>query len=255
MTTTHRRATDVTSPALPPGFAAAPPALRTPVTLVQRWSDLAFLHWAVDPDDVKPLLPAGTRPDVLDGGTYVGLVPFRMTATRAAGRLPVPWAGSFLETNVRLYSVDDDGRHGVVFRSLDAERLLAVLTARATLRLPYVWARMSATSDGDLRTWRASRVGERTSSVVTVRVGRVVVPTVLDVWLTARWGLHTTIAGRTYWLPNEHPPWPLHAAELLALDDGFVRRGGLRVSGPPDVPVRWSPGVRTSFATPVALGR
>ena len=237
-----------------PGFAVTAPALRPPVSLVQRWSDLAFLHWAVEPEDVEPFLPAGTRPDVLDGRTYVGLVPFRMTTTRAAGRVPVPWAGSFLETNVRLYSVDDEGRHGVVFRSLDAQRLLAVLTARATLNLPYVWARMSAASDGDLRTWRASRLAERTTSAITLRVGPAVTPSALDLWLTARWGLHTRIAGRTYWLPNEHSPWVLHAAELVALDDAFVRRGGLRVSGPPDVPVRWAPGVQTSFGMPVALG-
>ena len=29
--------------------------------LVQRWHDLAFLHWPVDPAVVAPLLPPGTR--------------------------------------------------------------------------------------------------------------------------------------------------------------------------------------------------
>ena len=36
----------------------------------------------------------------------------------------MPWAGSFLETNVRLYSIDATGRRGIVFLSLDTDRLL-----------------------------------------------------------------------------------------------------------------------------------
>jgi len=39
----------------------------------QRWSDLTFLHWRVEPDRVAPLLPAGVRPDEHDGSTWVGL--------------------------------------------------------------------------------------------------------------------------------------------------------------------------------------
>jgi hypothetical protein len=31
------------------------------------------------------------------------------------------WLGTFLETNVRIYSVDDSGRRGVVFLSLEDE--------------------------------------------------------------------------------------------------------------------------------------
>ncbi len=41
--------------------------------------------------------------------------------------------GSFLETNVRLYSVDGTGRRGVVFLSLDTPRLDVALAARAAL--------------------------------------------------------------------------------------------------------------------------
>ena len=37
--------------------------------MTQRWCDAVFLHWAVDPPDVAPLLPPGVRPDVHDGAT------------------------------------------------------------------------------------------------------------------------------------------------------------------------------------------
>ena len=113
--------------------------------LVQRWHDLAFLHWAVPPDTVAPFLPAGTVPDTLDGMTYVGLIGFRMVRLGLFSGPGLPYLGTFCETNVRLYSVDGEGRRAVVFLSLDAERLLPVLTAQASLRLPYKWARMRLT--------------------------------------------------------------------------------------------------------------
>ena len=53
--------------------------------LTQAWRDLTFLHWAVDPAEVAPLLPPGIRPDVHEGRTYVGLVPFRMVGVTGLG--------------------------------------------------------------------------------------------------------------------------------------------------------------------------
>ena len=123
------------------------------VLFTQGWRDVAFLHWAVDPARVAPLLPPGTRPDEHDGATYVGLVPFRMRRIGLLGTPGLPWVGSFLETNVRLYSVDEQGRRGVVFASLDAERLLPVLAARWVAGLPYLAARMRFARVGDVVTY------------------------------------------------------------------------------------------------------
>ena len=89
----------------------------------QWWRDITFLHWPVDPALVAPLLPRGVRPDLYGGAAWVGLIPFRMVDAGVGSGRPVPWLGTFLETNVRLYSTDDRGRRGVVFCSLDADRL------------------------------------------------------------------------------------------------------------------------------------
>ncbi len=218
---------------------------------MQRWTDLAFLHWAVDPALVAPLLPAGTVPDTLDGVTYVGLIGFRMEGVGFLRGPGVPYLGRFCETNVRLYSVDAAGRRGVVFRSLEAERLLPVLTARASLNLPYMWARMRLTRTGDVLTYRSRRrwPGPRTAvNEMTVRVGAPVTePTPLEQFVTARWGLHTTAWGRTVHLANEHPPWPLRRAELLSLSDTLIGAAGLPQPSVPPVSVLYSPGVAVAF--------
>ena len=175
----------------------------------QTWADLTFLHWAVDPVRVQPYLPNGVRPDVIDGVSYVGLVPFRMQNIGAWGSPGLPYLGSFLETNVRLYSVDEQGRRGVVFVSLDASRLAPVLAARVGPGLPYLWSRMRYRRTADLVEYRCRRRWpgpHGASSEIAVRVGEPVEAGPLEHFLTARWGLHLAGARspRTYYWPNSH---------------------------------------------------
>ncbi len=233
---------------------ADPPALPRPHLLTQRWLDVAFLHWAVDPGAVHHLLPAGVAPDVLDGRTYVGLVPFRLVGTALAAGPPLPWAGTFLETNVRLYSVDVTGRRGVVFLSMAAERLAAVAAGRAVFGLPYHWARMGLRHDGERRTYAARllRPGPPVRSRLSVRPVGPAVDGPLERFLTARWGLHVAHLGRTWYLPNTHVTWPLRTAEVHELDDGLLAAAGLGdLAGRPPDHVAFSAGVAATFGRPV----
>ena len=234
------------------------PELTGRVMMNQSWRDLTFLHWAVDPGEVAHRMPPGVRPDTLDGVTYVGLIPFRMVGA-GIGRGPgVPWLGSFLETNVRLYSVDGTGRRGIVFLSLDADRAAVVVGARAAFGLPYRWARMRYRARGDAHSYdaRLCRPGRRTGSHVVVRAGARRHSTELDDFVSARWGLHVRWWGRTLYVPNRHEAWPLHDAEVLELDDGLVASVGLPdlAARPPDH-VAFSPGVRTEFGFPADATR
>lgn len=246
------------SPSSPHPLTASAPALPRPHLMRQRWHDVGFLHWAVDPALVAPLLPPGVRPDVLDGVTWVGLVPFRMVGAGFARGPAVPWAGTFLETNVRLYSVDATGRRGVVFRSLDTDRAVIVAGARAVFGLPYRWARMRHSADGGVHryTARLRWPGTRAASTVALRPGAAVEPGELEHFLTARWGLHVAHLGRTWFVPNEHPAWPLRTAEVVELDDGLRASVGFgHLAGRAPDHVLFSDGVPVSFGTPVPLAR
>ncbi len=232
------------------------PELAGPTISEQRWENLTFLHWPVEPAAVAQLLPPGVWPDTFEGRSYVGLVPFQMRGAGPGPRLPVPYFGTFCETNVRLYSVDGEGRSGIVFCTLDAARLAVVLLARWTLSLPYAWSSMTAVHAGDLWRYRTRRRWPKAqlSSEITVRVADPVEPTELEIWLTARWGLHTRIGGRTVWLPNQHGPWPLRSAELVGMHGDLVAGVGVQVGGPMLRPL-FSPGVRTTFGLPTAVRR
>jgi uncharacterized protein YqjF (DUF2071 family) len=228
-----------------PVTAAAPRPVR-PALLRQRWRDVVFLHWPLDPAVVAGLLPPGTRPDLFDGAGYVGVIALENLHTRVLGGPPLPWLGTYGQVNIRLYTVDDGGRRGVVFLEQHAERLVPALVARAG-GLPYAWHPVHLERARDRRTYTVGGTAR-----IDVHTGPEREPDARELFLTARWGLHSRFAGRTVYTGVEHPPWRLHGAELLELTGDLLGAAGLPgVTGPP-VSVLWSPRMDDVRIGPVA---
>ena len=234
----------------PDPIAAIAPDLASRSVASQRWSHLVFLHWRVPAEQVAPLLPAGLTPDEFDGSSWVGLIPFVLDRATVFGSPAIPYFGDFVEVNVRLYAVDEQGRRGVVFVSLEASRLAAVLAARAIFALPYRWSRTTLRRDGNTFDYAARRHLDHglTSHIVAARSEVAVRDDALADFLTARWALFTRVRGRTLYLRNHHDSWPLFEAELLSLDDGLLERAGFAgLAGRAPDSVLYSPGVTTRF--------
>ena len=257
-----------------------PPAIGPPVrraVMVQRWDDVVFLHWRYDPAEVQRLLPEGVVVDTHDDAAWVALVPFSMRGLGVPGWAPLPHVGEFPEVNVRTYVRAGD-RRGVWFFSLDVDRLLPALVARAAYHLPYCAGSASheragaASQDGSgglvttsvERRWPRSSVAHaRSPSVesrqgpcadVTVRTGAAIDPgDPLARFLTGRWGLiSATRRGTLRWAPVEHPRWSLHEAAVVSLDESLVTAAGLTAPvGEPHV--MWSPGVDVRVGRPVRV--
>lgn len=229
------------------------PELPRPVIMDQYWADAVFLHWRIDAAAVAGFMPPGVVPDEVDGSSWVGLIGFRMVGAGLGRGRPVPYFGSFTEINVRLYSRGPDGTRGVVFVTLDASRLAVVLAARAG-GIPYVWSKCAPLLRGDDARreygYDVVRYRRQASSRFAVRPDRgTTAEDTLSLELTARFGLHSVLAGRTLYIPNTHTPWPLHPATVTELDDGLLAAAGLFVEGPPES-VLFSPGVQTQFGKP-----
>lgn len=241
------------------GLWPTPPELPLPRIMDQRWADAIFLHWRLPENVAARFMPPGVQPDVFDGSSWVGLIGFRMK-NAGFGRGPrIPYLGSFNEVNVRLYSREPDGTRGVVFLSLDADRLPVVLAARAA-GIPYVWSRIrysqaepdSPGNDAPGFSVRRFGQGARSSFAVVPQPGAAV-DDPLSVFLTARFGMHGVFGGRSIYIPNTHEPWPLCSATLHHVKDELIASAGIRVSGPPES-VLFSPGVRTQFGRPRLVG-
>jgi uncharacterized protein YqjF (DUF2071 family) len=190
------------------------------------------------------------RLDEHDGSAWIGLVPFRMVRIGVFSTPGLPYLGTFCETNVRTYSVDEQGRRGVVFLSLDAARLVPVVVGRAAA-LPYLWARMRITHSPDGTITYTSRrrwPGPGPRSRIVVLPGAPVSAGPLEQFLTARWGLHTTSRGDAVYWPNEHQQWPLQAASVVTLDDELLAAAGFGdLAGVEPASVLFSAGVDARF--------
>ncbi len=198
--------------------------------MLQRWDDVTFVHWPFDPDPVQSRLPNGLRLDTFDGRAWVGLVAFRMRGIRLPFLPPIPYFGSFPETNVRTYVRGPDGTPGVWFDSLDITRMLPVLVARSSYRLPYRWSDMDIERTGETITYTATTrwpAPRHASSRLAVGTGGLrPADGELERFLTARWGLYSAFGTSIAYAPVDHPAWPLREAELTELDDELVLAAG-----------------------------
>jgi uncharacterized protein YqjF (DUF2071 family) len=231
----------------------SPPALPTRQILSQQWRWVSMVHWRIDAAKIAHLFPSGTRPDEFDGSSWVGLIAFHMSDFALTPGPAIPFFGVFPEINVRLYSVDDLGRRGVVFRSLEASRLATVLGARAALNVPYEWARMSMRVGREVEYTSTRLTGGHPSTHIVVRpTPEVVEGDALADFLSARWGMHTRLLGRTRFVPNTHEQWPLRRATLVTLDDELLDAAGVPgvAQRVPDS-VLFADGVAARFGLPV----
>ena len=211
------------------------PVCDTPVdraAMVHWWDELTFLHWRFEPAAVQRLLPAGLTVETMDGSAWVGLVPFFLRVG-LPGVPSVPWLSRFAETNVRTYVRSADGARGIWFFSLDAARLGAVVTARATYRIPYFWSRMSIERAGSTisyrcrRRWPGPRGARATSSSRSASRFAPDELTELDHFLTARWSLFSAPRSGLHHALASHDPWPLHRARVVDVRDELILAAGL----------------------------
>ena len=237
-------------------LSVSPPARVERPVMVQQWVDVVFVHWPLPPDRVQRLLPAGVEVDTFEGRAWVGLVPFRMEGLGFPGLSPLPVVGTFPEVNVRTY-VRSGARRGVWFFSLDVDRFLPALVARAAYGLPYCRGRASHERSGDhvtssvRRTWPATPGPEPTATIEVRTADPLPDVAGLESFLTSRWGLiSSSPRGTLRWAPVEHPRWPLFDAQLVHLEESLTAAAGLTV--PDEEPhVMWSPGVPVRVGRPV----
>ena len=201
------------------------PVPEAPWRVRMSWRTLLFAHFAVDAPTLAARLPPGLELDCFDGVAYVGIVPFVMDNV-GYRELPTPrpWA-RFCELNVRTY-VACDGKPGVWFFSLDAERRLAVEGARATFNLPYFNAATDCTVDGESvhygseRTDRRIGPGRFDASWYPTSPPRAATPGTLEHFLTERYCLYSADRrGRLYRAEVQHAPWALRDAHLELRDN------------------------------------
>jgi uncharacterized protein YqjF (DUF2071 family) len=238
-----------------PRDRAAVPLRHRPVT-VHAWDDVVFAHWRCEPETLARLVPRGTRPDVVDGSAWVGLVAYVFRETQVPPFPPSTRLGSMTEVTLEVLTVDDAGRRGIAYLTVDTPNVPAIVAAHALLGVPYTFAWARSRRRGEtvghrsvrhpgrvrhpLRALRQVRQFRRT--VDPVRTGgpirprhaasvRVVAGEVdrspLAADLTTRAGIHARLLAQTLFWQRQHPPLTVRSARLERLEGDLPEAVGL----------------------------
>jgi len=198
----------------------------------QHWGKLLFMHWPIDADLLRPLIPAHLEIDTFNGSAWIGVVPFTMWDIRALFLPPIPATSAFHELNVRTY-VTLNGIPGVWFFSLDAANRLAVWAARKFYSLPYFNARMSLRQDGASITYSSSREDKRGAParldarwIIGDKLPQSQ-PGSREFFLTERYCLYAEHRDEIYRARIYHHPWLLQSAKLASFDSTMIQAQAL----------------------------
>lgn len=211
-----------------------------PWIMTQRWNDLLFLHYALDPALVRSLVPEVLTLDTYKQRAWVSVTPFWINHLRPPGVPSLPWVSNFAEINVRTY-VTYKGKPGVYFFSLDASNLSAVWGARVFYRLPYWQAAMKVTGKGGAKIdYRSKRqhgpkpaeiqcsYGPASALTFQARSGS------LEHFLVERYCLYVVTRKRLYRGDIHHLPWELQPAEVNVEVNTMAETAGLKLPSEPD---------------------
>jgi uncharacterized protein YqjF (DUF2071 family) len=200
----------------------------------QNWRDLLFLHWAVSPQLLRPLVPPQLELDLFEGTAYIGLVPFTMTGVRPVGVPPVWGLSSFHETNLRTYVHLGNRDPGVWFFNLEAANSIAVRLARALFHLPYHHARMfleHERSEGKesagpativyagVRLWPGPLPASYTIRATPGQTTRLAEPGTLEHFLIERYILYAVANDQVFQGQVHHKPYPIQSTILHSLNE------------------------------------
>ncbi|MBL9115790.1 MAG: DUF2071 domain-containing protein [Verrucomicrobiaceae bacterium] len=203
----------------------------------QRWTELLFLHWEIEPSVIQRSLPPGLTVDTHEGKAYLGIVPFYMDRIRPSFLPPVPWISWFLELNVRTYVLDENGNPGVWFYSLDCNQPLAVAIARRLFHLPYQHARMEASKHEGHVHYTCTRQGLDESWSYEWNRSEVLQeaePGSLEFFLVERYALFSQgRGGRLFQGRVSHTPYRFMNAQVTTFSSGPAGALGFALAGAP----------------------
>ena len=235
---------------------------KLPTVMYQRWEELLFLHWPVEPQVVAKVLPSGLAVDTYEGRAWLGVVPFSMRDVRPRFLPAVPGLSSFPELNLRTYAVDEHGRPGVWFYSLDTPKHLPNWIARTYFHLNYRFARIQVEDNGSSRSYRSELwMGtdwdvpqeyewERIGEPFTAEPGS------LDFFLTERYRLfaYNDAKGQLMTGQVHHQAYPLQQVNLKRYSKRIFTSNGL--SKPDSLPVSLlaSSGVNVQISPMIRVG-
>lgn len=176
----------------------------------QEWDHVLMLHWKVPASAIASQLPKGLLLDQFEGEAWVSMVLFSVNNLQLR-RLPaLPYLNSFHEVNLRTYVIKD-GKPGIYFLSIEADRLPIVLLTRLFTGIPYVKSEMEVGKN--YFSSRSKNYGLHVE--INYKANEIIgAKTDLEYWLTERHCLYCKEGNSLYRYNVHHREWKLRNVAL-----------------------------------------
>lgn len=182
-------------------------------------------NYVVDPELMRPRVPAGTELDLQDGKCFVSLVGFMFLDTRVLG-IPVPMHVNFEEVNLRFYikrEAEGETRRAVCFVKEIVPRWAIAAVARGLYGEPYECWSMDHERTERTVAYRWSKDGRNNSLSVEIDESIGVPPEGShgEFIIEHYWGYTGRGNGRVDEYRVEHPKWELFSVKDERIDVDF----------------------------------
>ncbi len=164
-----------------------------------------------------PFIPDGLTLDRFDNETWASIVAFTMENIRPRGLPAVPAISDFHELNLRTY-VTDDGKPGVYFLHISAQKAFSTWLAKRLSGLPYQQsAIIRKQKDANPTYTLINRKKAFSLNAEFVVNDRIKVKSALDIFLTERYCLYFDRGKQLFRYEIHHPEWKLNHVDLKRL--------------------------------------
>ncbi|MDZ4817091.1 MAG: DUF2071 domain-containing protein [Verrucomicrobiota bacterium] len=200
---------------------------------VNDWVNMFFLHWAVDPKQLQPLIPLPL--DLYMGKAWVSVVAFEMKKLRlsglgALGEIVCKPASDVHFLNLRTYVQGEKGG-GIFFMKEWITSLLAVPLGPLLFGLPYQFAFAQRKLNRVTVQTPAQRVlqfaGRATTPLHKAEQGSI------EEFLLERYLAYTHLWGVTRFFRISHAPWEFNDARVILHRSDLL--GNFPCAGPPQL--------------------
>lgn len=205
----------------------------------QEWNRALFLHWKVPFELLRTCVPAEFTLDSFEGNYYISLVAFTMEKIRPRYLPAVGFISNFDEINVRTY-IENDGKKGVYFLSIEAGNALSAFIAKTLSGLPYEKS----------NTNRRNNIYESTNPKRGFHLHAnyalhesIESKNELDKWLTERYCLYLDQGKKRFRFEIHHKEWDLKKATLNSLQTKY-EIGGIQLNNAAPDFIHYSDGVQ-----------
>jgi len=201
----------------------------SPWKFYQEWNNVIFLHWKVDINELKKMVPKEIEIDLFEGTPWVSVVAFTMEKMRPKNLISFPPISNFDEINIRTY-VKYKGKSGVYFLNIEGGTRVSCKLAKGISELPYEYSKMTRETD----LFHSVNTKRKDEFLIKYKIDEnLILKEDIDKWLTERYALFQETKNSINSFEIHHIEWPINSIKFDQLELNYPKFKNL-INNKPD---------------------